>query len=182
MFQVSFIDFDYSAASVGYDLGVADVLDVIDLRAKSYGSFSNWPVVNQWEWVTSQDTDDFASGSALFVYSDGFVGQPIRVRYKKPFTQFSASPSTTDNVQDATGLYGQAHPILAMGAALRLAGVWEISRNLTSRQGDTRRAQEVPPGAKNAAPAGLVRSYNSGLVAESDRLKRLYPTRLRRLR
>lgn len=181
LFRMNFTDITYSPAVQGYDLGVGDLIDIWEIRAETIGPDLDWPLLTHWSLARSQDTTDFASGNSLLLYEGAYPGKAVRVFYRTGFTQFT-DVDPTANVEDATGLYGQAHDILALGAALRLAGAGEVARNLTDSQGDTRRAGEVPPGAKNASVGGLLREYTLRLNAESMRLSNRYPTRFKRRR
>ena len=51
----------------------------------------------------------------------------------------------------------------------------EIARNLHESQGPTRRAEEVPPGAEQRAPIGLMQLYEDRIEDEVKRLGDWWP-------
>lgn len=100
----------------------------------------------------------------------------IRLAFVTFGCEFNPLPLTTDtvNVVDTTGLWGQALDLLPIGAALRMLMGTEAQRNIVSHQGETRRAEEVPPGAVTAALRNLAALRQTRLVAEQQRLRQRF--------
>ena len=67
-----------------------------------------------------------------------------------------------------------------MGVQLRAMVGREIKRNFTESQGDTRRADEVGPGAIQASWRGLAALRAQRIEAEQARLSQQYPQRIRK--
>jgi hypothetical protein len=163
-----------STVSAGYDLtGATDVLEVLSVTARHSGQPRTWlPVTNY--TLNRIDHSDFASGFALQILDAPTSGQPIRVTYKAPFAPLV---NLTDDVQIVAGLPSSMQDIPPMGAAVRLVAPREISRNFTDSQGDSRRAEEVPPGAVAASMRGLAALRQSRVNAEAGRLAVQWPER-----
>jgi hypothetical protein len=125
-----------------------------------------------WHLQRIASTSDFASGFALVI--DGYVdqGRTVRVVYKAPFTRATA---TTDDLATTCKLPSTANELLYLTAAVSLVYPREIKRNFTETQGDTRRANEVPPGANLGAARGWEAKRLSLLNGEIRRLQRKFP-------
>lgn len=180
LFAVYALDLDYDPDVVAYDLtGVENLEGLLEVHYRTPSDEKDWVRIPQrgWRIQRSADTTDFASGLALTIFGrvGANAGDTIRVAYKSRYQPLTAYD---DNVELTTGLHCDAHDLLWIGAALRLTEGQEIDRNQTRGQGDPRRAQEVPSGAKNAAPGGLSKRWKDRLSAEAGRLARRYPTRL----
>jgi len=63
---------------------------------------------------------------------------------------------------------------------LRLMAGREIKRNFLESQGDTRRAEEVPPRAIMDSVANIQRLRRERVIAEAGRLKAQYPIKFRK--
>lgn len=179
LYQMKAVDITYSSAIQGYDLdGVdADFIDIYEVAYKSEGPSADWPRIDSYRVERSMDTDEFASGNALIVFQGGNPGQALRVRYRAAFDSLSA---LTDNVVTVSGVPTTMHDIVAISAALHLASGREVARNFDEWQGDTRRAEEVPPGANAQALRGLMMLRQRRIDEEAARLQKQYPTMLRR--
>jgi hypothetical protein len=170
------ITLTFTAAVQGYDLTAipSNFIDILDVFIESTGTAKDWPRLNSSSWEIRRDmaAADFASGSALVLYEPGYAGRDIRVSYKAPFTNVT---SGTEDVNTVSGLPATCNDILSMGAAIRLAAPMEIKRNRTENQGDTRRAEEVPPGAQGQSWQGLAIQREARIARECDRLAEKYP-------
>lgn len=177
LYQVKTLDVTYNAAISGYDLtGVASsFLGVIEIRAKTPTVAANWPLIRRYDVARSMAVSEFASGSALLVFDEGYPGLAMHVRYKAPFTAFAAA---TEDAQTDAGLAATMNDIVPVGAAIRLMAGREIKRNFTDTQGDPRRAEEVPPGAVLGSLRGLQLLHAQRVAAEAARLDAQYPLRL----
>jgi hypothetical protein len=80
----------------------------------------------------------------------------------------------TVNVVSVTGLWGQALDLLPLGAAVRMLMGTESQRNIVSHQGESRRAEEVPPGAVSGSLRNLAALRQGRLVAESQRFRQRF--------
>jgi hypothetical protein len=175
LFRVRSVDVTYNPAKAGYDLPTVGLIDVIEVRWKQAGSSAYWPTIRRGSYQVSRnmDTAEFPSGTALFLTTMASPGLPLRVRYKSTFGTLSA---LADDVETATGLPATAHDLPPIGAALRLMAGREVKRNFTEAQGDTRRAEEVPPGAVDGSSRGLERLRRTRIADEASRLAAQYPT------
>jgi hypothetical protein len=69
--------------------------------------------------------------------------------------------------------------ILEMGVMIRMLSVREVKRNFMEAQGDTRRADEVPPGAIRDSFNNILRLRRDRIIAEKAKLARQYPLTIR---
>lgn len=179
LFKVEFADLTFNAAIGGYDLG-AGASDIVGsplkVLWKSIGPSKHWPEIRSYRYDSNMPTADFASGRAIFIYEPVSPGQQVRVFYPASFTPLPTTLLTTDVA--TTGLPTTAHDLPPLGAAIRLMAGREIKRNFTEAQGDTRRAEEVPPGAVQASPRGLATLRAQRISAEVARLHAEFPVRL----
>ena len=120
-------------------------------------------------------TADFASGFAL-TFDESVMAGTLRVRYKAPYTRVSA---LTDNIQSVAYVPVNMEDILELGVMSRLLSMREVKRNFIESQGDTRRADEVPPGAMRDSFSNILRLRRDRIVAEAARLARQYPLVIR---
>lgn len=173
LYQMKTVDLTWSAGVQGYDMtNVSDMLGVYEVRWKLPDISASWPKVSHYTTARNLASDEFASGFALIIYESPIPGREVRVSYKAPFGLLSTS---SDNILAVTGLHPQAHDILAIGAAIRLTVGREIKRNFSESQGDTRRAEEVPPGANLNASRQLQALRAQRVAAEAARLSQSYP-------
>lgn len=90
-------------------------------------------------------------------------------------TTLTPLPTDTDvNIASWTGLQATAVDIPPYGAAMSLLAGTESQRNIINAQGETRRAEEVPPGAVSGAVALLGALRQERIVSEVQRLQRRY--------
>lgn len=177
LFRVRTADVTVAATDTGYDLALTDYLAPIDVRVDTGSGEDDWPLVHRWDLARDLPTSQFASGNALHLYENLPVGETVRFRYRSRLT---AGLSALDQVvETVTGMESWMTDLLAMGAALRLMTGREIARNRDDRQGDTRRAEEVPPNAQLISVRGLREQFDVRLRAVQRSLLSTYPTRLR---
>lgn len=151
----------------------ADVLDVYDVRYDSDAVANQWPRVRSWTWLPDMPVGEFAGGNALRFDAGVQTGRPVRVFYRAKLGLLSSSLSA--DVETLTGLKASALDLPPIGAAWRLVMPEEVERNQTQRQGDTRRAEEVPPGAKLRSASGLALMRRDRIREEKDHLHRIWP-------
>jgi hypothetical protein len=83
-------------------------------------------------------------------------------------------PYDTDVDLDTVGLVSTAEDLPPIGAAMRLLIGNEAQRNLIDAQGDTRRAEEVPPGAITGAIRNLAAIRQQRIITEVQRFQQRY--------
>lgn len=181
LFQVVPVtQFTYLSGVNAYDLtGVTSLENIESVDYQAPGSTEEWFRLNPREYrlARGQNTTEFPSGMSITFVNGGDTGQPYRINYRAPFTALPANSLTTNLT--TTGLPSTAYDIPPYGAALALMAGREVKRNFTESQGETRRAQEVPPGAVSSSVAGLRAQRTSRIRAEAARLHARYPTVLR---
>ena len=174
LFQVEYVDLTYSSATQAYDLtSVTNMIgEPIEVLARASGSSKYWPRIRRWRFNSDQEAADFASGKSISLYEAGYTGNDIRVFYKAPFTRLTA---LADNVETVTGLPATAVDIPPLGAAEILLAGRPVKRSFTESQGETRRAEEVGVGDMLNSPSALRQRRRNRIIAESARLRALYP-------
>lgn len=177
LFRVTTLDVTYDAGVYGYDLA-SDFLDVLEVSWEPVGSTKDRRYLRPGEYEVRRGLDvaDFASGNAIFLPSGITDGYTVRVRYVGAFT--SIVTSTTD-VATTSGLPATALDILHLGAAIRLLAPLEPARNYTDAQGNSRRSEEVPPGASDRSMLPLQEIRRDRIRSEAARLRKMYPTVMR---
>ena len=174
LFKVGTVQFAYSAASVGYDLtGVTDIQQILEVRYAEPDNFGRTPRLANGDFRLERNTTvgEYSSTYSLKLLRGGYPGRTITVLYRSGFTPFAA---TTDNLT-VTGLPTSAFDLPPMGAALRLLVGREIRRNDITSQGDTRRAEEVGPGAEAASMRNLAGLRAQRINEEVSKLNAQYP-------
>ena len=171
LYQASSTTVAYTGANIGYALPDA-VERVYMVQAEDYSS-NEWIELDGWAFERNQDTGTFPSGKALFLRNGANDGRPVRVTW---FGEFTHLTSLSQDVTES-GLDPGAVDVLAMGAAIGLLVGREVGRNFHEAQGNTRRAEEVPPGAEAQGLNPIVRHYERRRAQEMRRLTRRYPYR-----
>jgi hypothetical protein len=172
LFRVASTELVYNPVISGYDYAGTDLISVFEVRYGTFGPSREYTLSQDWEY-SSDLTDEFTSGSAIFV-RDAVVGQPVIIKGKFAFTPLTANLSADTS---STGIPSTAVDILSLGAAWRLTSGLEVTRNLTTSQGDTRRANEVPPGSNLGGSRELGRLREIRIREEASRLNVKYPAR-----
>lgn len=172
LFQVSTTELEYNPVISGYAYTDTNLLSVMEVRYGIPGPSREYLISENWEY-SSDLSDEFSTGSAIFV-RDAVVGQPVLIKGKFSFTPLTASLATD---LSTTGLPVSAYDILSLGAAWRLTAGLESARNYTTGQGDTRRANEVPPGANLGGSREWGRLREIRIREEASRLAAKYPAR-----
>jgi hypothetical protein len=173
------VDLTSVAGQMGYDMdGVVqdDVLGIHSVRW-DYGSIDmDYPTVHRslWEYQRDLPTADFPAGHAIFI-RDANVdpNATVRVAYRSPLD--AGLDAYADDVETVSGLRSSAKDLLALGTAIRLIAGREVHRNFDETQGQTRRAEEVPPGANLGGLRGLMALREQRIKEERSLLARLYP-------
>jgi hypothetical protein len=176
LYRVDTVSVTFNAGTDAYDLtSVTDLLGIIEVRYDVNDGTERWMPLgqNQWRLRRGMPTADFPSGMSLTINGYPVPGQALNILYKLPFA--AALSTYADVVETVTGLPVSAHDLLPLGAALRLTIGSEISRNFMD-QGETRRADEVPPGSRGSSMRGLIAWRQQRISNEAARLYRQYPT------
>lgn len=172
LFRVSTTELVYNPVISGYEYTSTDLISVLEVRYGIHGPSREYLISSDWEF-SSDLSDEFAGGSAIFV-RDAVVGQPVIIKGKFAFT---ALPATLSADVSVSGLPTTAYDILPLGAAWRLTAGLESARNFSSGQGDTRRANEVPPGSNLGGSREWGRVREIRIREEASRLSAKYPSR-----
>jgi hypothetical protein len=150
------------------------VIELMDVRLRY--TADDFPIIHGVRLQRDLPTADFASGFAI-VFDEPVMAGTLRVTYKAPFTRASSESSdlTTDCFLPAT-----CDDIVEMGVMLRMMNAREVKRNFIETQSDTRRSDEVPPGAVRDSTTNIQRLRRERITAEAGRLKAQYPQKFRR--
>lgn len=173
LFQVTAETIDYDAGTDAYDLP-GDIITIIGVTYDANDGTERWNTIDRsaWRIRRSMPTDVFASGQSLTINGYAETGARINVAYKAPF---AANLAAVDDDLADTGLPVTAFDLPPIGAAIRLRAGSEVARNFLS-QGETRRADEVPAGARSGSLSGLRVLRQQRIAAEAARLYAQYPT------
>jgi hypothetical protein len=171
LYTVSNFELTYNPVIQGYDFPHT-VLDVFDVRYTTPGPSQDWFSSENWDYIRNAGSD-FTSTTALLV-RDAYPNQPINVIAKIALSQlpYSLTSNTT-----SYAIPDEFLDILSIGAAYRLTSPREVRRNFDETQGDTRRANEVPPGANLGGSRELGRLRQERIREEASRLNIKYPSR-----
>ena len=174
LFRVVATDVAYNGSDRQVNLtGATSVIDLIDVRLRYLAD--DFPVIRRVRLQRDLPTADFASGYAL-VFDEQIMAGTLRVRYKAPFTRVSV---ISDDIQSVTYIPVTMEDILEYGVMARVLSPREVKRNFIESQGDTRRSDEVPPGAMRDSFNNILRLRRDRIVAEAARLARQYPLTIR---
>lgn len=174
LFRVVSQDVTYNGSDRQVNLtSASSVIDLIDVRVRYMAD--DYPFIRGVRLQRDLPTSDFASGFAI-VFDDDCVAGSLRVRYKAPFVR---ATSTSNNIQSVCFIPETMEDILEMGVIIRMMAGREIRRNFTEAQGDTRRAEEVPPGAVRDSLTNILRLRRDRILAEKAKLTRQYPLVIR---
>lgn len=174
LFRVVTQDVSYNGSDRQVNLtSASNVIDLIDVRLRYLAD--DFPVIRRVRLQRDLPTADFASGFAL-VFDESVMAGTLRVRYKAPFTRVS---TTTDSLQSVAYVPTSMEDILEMGVMQRILSAREVKRNFLESQGDTRRSDEVPPGAMRDSFTNIQRLRRERITAEAAKLARQYPLVIR---
>jgi hypothetical protein len=175
LFQVKTIDYTYNGTDRMINLtGVTSMIDLLGVSVRYLSD--DYPVARKVKLVRDLPTDDFASGFAIKFDQNVYPGR-LRIVYK---AAYSGTTSESTDINTTCGVQESITDIVAIGTQIRLMAPREIKRNFTESQGDTRRAEEVGPGAVTASISNMKQLRKDRITAEAARLARAYPTFLTR--
>ena len=175
LFKVNTVNVSYNGSDRQINLtGATNVIDLIDVRLRYLAD--DFPVIRAVRLQRDLPTSDFASGFAV-VLDESVMAGTLRIRYKTPFTRASSEAS---DLTTNCGLPSTCDDIVELGVVLKMMNGREIKRSFIESQSDTRRPDEVPPGAARDSIANLLRLRRERIISESSRLKAQYPIQFRK--
>ena len=175
LFYVNTLDIQYNGSDRQLNItGATSIIDLVDVRLRYLND--DFPVLRKVRLQRDLPTADFPSGFSL-VFDELVMSGTLCVRYKSPFSRVS---SISDNIQSVAKVPTSMEDILGLGVMSRMLSVREIKRNFIESQGDTRRSDEVPPGAMRDSFGNILRLRRDRIIAEAAKLARLYPANLRK--
>jgi len=171
LYQVKTLNLRYGGSDRMIDMdGAGYVQDVYSVHYRD--TSDNYPRIIGWRLLRDMPYTDFPSGMALDVGNMVSRATTLVVKYK---TEFDHIGSEQSDLFLSSGLPETCEDLIVLGAQIRLMAPREIKRNFTESQGDTRRANEVPPGSIGGSVTNLLRLRRDRVTAEAQRLNRLYP-------
>jgi hypothetical protein len=175
LFQIKVLERQYNGSDRAIDLtGVTDIISIHEVRWKYQND--EWPQVRRWRLSRNANPTNFASGLML-ILDESVQASAMRIVYKAPFSLLTGF---NDDITTVAGVPASLADVLRMGVQLRAMVGREVKRNFTESQGDTRRADEVGPGAVQASWRGLAALRAQRIEAEQARLSQQYPQRIRK--
>ncbi len=175
LFKVVATTISYNGSDRQINLTSAtSVIELIDVRLRYLAD--DYPVIRGVRLQRDLPTTDFASGFAI-VFDDAVRSGSLRVRYKSPFTR---ATSESSDLTSFCGLPSTCDDLAELGVIIRMMAGREVKRSFIESQSDTRRADEVPPGASRDSTANLLRLRRERITAEAGRLKAQYPIQFRK--
>lgn len=171
LYAVKTVTFTGNSSIAGYDLPTdGTLLDVLGVRLKPYGPVNDWPALRRGQdWRLIRPAPQFPSGVGIRIDTLN-PGRAVQVTYKTTLTPLVA----LDDDSSLTGLRPSAYDLPPLGAALRLMAGREVPRNAENGQPNSRRANEVPPGAVAASTRGLAALYQQRVTEEAAALTQAY--------
>lgn len=175
LFQIKTLELQYNGSDRMIDLmGASDIQSIYSVNYR-YQS-DDYPRVMGVKLLRNMPVEDFPSTFALNVEKGPGRSGKLVIRYK---TGFDFVSSENEDLTLTSGLPDSCEDIVVLGAQIRVYSPREMKRNFTESQGDTRRSNEVPPGAVSSSINNLIRLRRDRITAEALRLTRQYPTLLR---
>lgn len=172
LFHVQTVQIEYNPVIEGYSYEDNNLIDIYDVQYETTGPSLAWYQSADYE-LSRHMGSEFAAGSAIFI-RDAFPNRSVLVKGKFAFTPLAMTMETDASMSNVPV---SCWDILAIGAAWRLASPREVRRNFYEVQGDTRRSEEVPPGANLGGARELGRLRQLRINEEASRLSAQYPAR-----
>lgn len=150
------------------------VLEVVQENAgQGTGENSRTPL--PFVLLREQDTTDFPSGVAVQLKTAPGSTDALRVTWAEPFD--TDNWATTTDLEDDVGLTRGLLSVVTYGTMWRLMSGREVPRTDLHASGETRRAEENPPGFSAKTAGELLRLRDRVLAAESVKLRSRYSYR-----
>lgn len=157
----------YDLADATTPAGIAYPLDIV--RSASVNPSADWHALEEEpELLLQMAATDAASGTGVrFTTPD--VNMRTRLWVRAPYGDITVIGNAEDS-----GMMPSSVNILAVGAAFRMAIGRELARSMFERQGDTRRGEEVPPGAQRQGLTPFAALRQEMISAERARLQKMW--------
>lgn len=175
LYRMVTTELSYNGTDRMIDLeGSANPIELYEVRYRYLST--DYPRVRNVQLIRNMPTADFPSGNAIIINDPFPRSGTFVVSFKAGFGNVA---SESEDLVLTSGLPASAEDVVVLGAQLRLVAPREIKRNFTESQGDTRRADEVPPSAVASSMANLSRMRRDRVTAEAMKLARQYPLTFR---
>jgi hypothetical protein len=177
LFQVKAFDLTTLPVSHNYTVPDATILQVLEVAWLPPGAEVRWARIPRTSFSVLRGMPLSGEGASttgveLKIAPPGVPGRPMRVRYATSFDHLS---DVTEDAHLVSGLATSSLDIPPLGAAARLMGVREAKRTFVEAEVDTRRANEVPPGATGRAAQLLYQQVASRIKSEAAALRQQWP-------
>lgn len=161
----------FGSSTRSYDFPVDSFVRVLEVSYTPAGSYT--PIdLRGFEVRRDQPDSVYASGQGILLpYA---VSGPGRILYSKDFT---LTPWLETTLLSDVGLTQSMTDIPVIGAAARLMLAREAPRSDSYGEGQSRLADEVPPGSFLQNARELERQVDKRLAREARRLRELFPYR-----
>lgn len=170
LFVVNTVEFSPEANVRGYELALANVTRILNVVETRYSAAPR--TVSGWRYDSNADIDVYPSGKALIFPWAFDTSSVVAVTYA---SSFDTSSFNLDTPLAQIGLSETMFEIPVLGAAARL--VREAPRTDTRAQGQSRLAEEVPPGHISNTQRNLFKLRDDRIHQEIARLRERFPQR-----
>lgn len=175
LYRMVTVELSYNGTDRMIDLtGASNVLELYEVRYRYLAT--DYPRLRNVSLVRDMPVADFPSGLGIILNDPFPRSGTLVVSYKSGFGSVSQE---SEDLQLVSGLPASADDVVVLGTQIRLMAPREIKRNFTESQGDTRRADEVPPSAVANSLANLARLRRDRVTAEAMKLAKRYPLTFR---
>lgn len=131
--------------------------------------------LQQWHQITGVTVDQF--DGTVRVLSPSPPGRPLRMVIATEPQQFV---SESDDFVGQTGLPASTRDVVILGAMMKLAVTFDISRAQNTTVEQQSRGSVVPPNLGMNLGTYLTRQFQARLSNEHDSIRYLYPAQIRR--
>lgn len=175
LYQMTATNVTYLTSTTGYTLP-ASTLDVYRISARTDTSTNNWRELYSFNVVHNQDTSIFTNGIGLILREAGSPNLPLRVEYKKAFTDPSLE---ADDMSTTVGLETFMLDLPVWYAVSVLLGPEEISRGGVDAAVVSQRAETNAQGSALRTAEYYRARFENGIKDAAEQLQMKYPPRPR---
>ena len=173
VFAVGSYDFAYVASQYSYSIPSA-VQNILSVTYSIVGPSKEWFPARAWQLDRTADTDAFANGKSISIYSEIVPGQTVHISYSKRPTLLV---NDNDDYETVTGFPSYSEDVVIYGAAFRM-----ISFLDPSRLGPQSAAADIldgvrPNGSGQNASRFLYNIYQQRLNEVANNQRRQHPIR-----